>query len=189
MVAYLGWNDIWSSTLLTDRQYLELLRRLDNPVVRALEATHSYRALRALYRSLAPLPRAGHAPSAQIGVRVPIHEAIQNHLAMAQLAERHGAALLLIQPPVAQDHPNLRGIRGYNRRIRAALPESVRLLDLGAMSHRDPGSHAYFGPDGFHPNERGAQQLASRLLEFVRSGSALGATLAVDRAQPGRDEP
>jgi lysophospholipase L1-like esterase len=169
IVLYFGWNDIWPTPMLTDRQYLDLLRSLQNPLVRQLRKSNAYQALEALFHSRIDTSATRGGIESRRN-RVPVDEAIENYGRIVSAARANNVDVIVILPPFSNEgESDLYGIIGYNDRIRAALGDQVTVLSLDDMAHSSAQASTFYVEDGFHPNEKGAEYIATKLLEQIRA--------------------
>lgn len=168
VALYLGWNDLWQTRGLGDRQLLRVLRWTHSGPTSFLLRSHTYVALRAWIRRLTrPDPEADPVAIVGPAPRVPVHEAVENVRAMLEAARAAGAEGILIPPPWdSRRREPLSAMAPYAAALRAAFEGEVPLLALEPM--RSAGAGPFFLRDGYHPSPRGAGLIASELAEHVR---------------------
>lgn len=162
LIIYFGWNDIWETPLLTDNQYLNLLRFAHAAPLKWIQKTHTYLAFESLYQMYIKQPASQHAKINK-NVRVPMEDAIANFKTFVTAASEHNTEIILILPPVSNRAPRLSGILSYNNKIRDEFYKDAMVLNLKDMDYDSPNSYGFFFPDGFHPNNEGAKYIASQL--------------------------
>jgi lysophospholipase L1-like esterase len=115
----------------------------------------------------------------------------RNLLTLLDMCRRAGATLVLttfIYDEARLEPSYAAGVRRRNEATRAvARREGVPLVDLERAFAEVPGHADYFFPDAYHPNERGAEWIASvlaeRLPELLAPGSAAPASGAGTNAK------
>ena len=113
-----------------------------------------------------------HAPPfEQWPPRVSLPDYIENHLAIARLAKRHGARTLVVGP-VFRDTKEFPDIALSLARYRSALATAMRDAGISYLEVRSltesayPANHSLFG-ETIHPNARGHRIMAEALLEAI----------------------
>lgn len=163
LIIYFGWNDIWETPLLTDSQYLNLLRVAHASPLKWIQKTNTYLAFESLYQSLMKYPPGQHSRIDKKHVRVPMEDAIANYKTFVTSANEHNTEIILILPPLSIRAPRLTGILDYNKKIRHEFHEEAMFLNVKEMDYESPYSYGFFFSDGFHPNTEGAKYIASQL--------------------------
>ncbi len=174
LIVYFGWNDARPRAFLTDAQYLNTLRQLNNPIFGAVRRSNLYRALAALLgRNRQPLA-VRYAPADASNRRVPIRESVANFEAFVTAADARDARVIVILPPHAEDLvEKIFSVRivEQNAAVAQALEGRGEILELARMEYTSSDASSYFSLDGYHPNERGAAYIADALLQVIRDGS------------------
>lgn len=169
VVLYFGWNDIWKTSVLSDRETISILRWTNIPAVRVLRNSHSYRLFHPILKRIAVgvsyKKRLGSTLNGEGKTRVSLEEAVRNYEVFLKLSDGYHARLLIISPPHVKGFPYAGQISEYNRAIGNRLAGKAYFLELRPLwqSERD----RYFLSDGIHPNESGAKVIAAELVSVI----------------------
>jgi lysophospholipase L1-like esterase len=178
VTACFGWNDV-STRALADHEAMST----DWPSVSARRIVAHSQALMRLSRAVRSWRHA--PPGARAVMRVPEDRFVRNMLAIAELARRHGAGIVVIAPiyrdrvsyPPTGDYIALH--RDQLRRATAAA--RVPFLEIEELTESAfPGNRGLFSEE-IHPNHRGHALIAERLLAFASARGLLGG-LAIEPA-------
>ncbi len=166
VVACFGWNDV-NERAATDREimpadgYHVTLRR----VASASQAvSHLVSALRARKAQRAQ-------PFAGAVLRVPVDDYVDNFLAIARLAESHGASVAIIGPvyrDATQNPDEAKRMTRHRDALRNAMQSAqIPYLEITELTeHGHPENLMLFG-ELVHPNIEGHDLMERRLLEFL----------------------
>jgi lysophospholipase L1-like esterase len=178
VVLYFGWNDIWPTKMLTDRQTIQLIRAKHSAVLGALVRSRVYASLQWIMRKLGIV----EDPSAGVEVnpkerlppnerpRVPIDEVLANFDHLASRTK----TIVILPPYLSSSSHVLTFIDPFNEKVRAHLQGRVTFLGLGAMRPGAIGAERYFAGDGYHPSEAGARLIAEEIAQEIGTGTRTG---------------
>jgi lysophospholipase L1-like esterase len=175
-----GWNDIGLRSL-PDRQAM----KTDALSVTSRAVLSRSQALLHLWR-WAHRPRGGVA--GPVGAQVPRvsrEEFVENHRAMASLARRHGARVLVIGPVYRDrvEHPHEAVfIAGHRSALRTAMQaDGVPYLELPELTEDAYPANLPLFLEHIHPNHKGHRVIAESLLAHLAGQGWLGGLVAPPR--------
>src|SRR5207247_3388924 len=161
VTACFGWNDV-TLRLATDRAAMPT-----GPLHAALRAAAARSQLVAHLALRLP-----SAPAASGAVpRVPADDFADNHLAIAELARRQGAAVVVIGAVYRDDvtSPDEAGrLRGHRQALRRAVEaRGIPYLEIPELTEAGyPENRQFFG-ELIHPNAEGHRRFADAVLAFL----------------------
>lgn len=171
VVFYLGWNDVWATPMLTDREMMRARAGLEG-VKRILRRTHLFQGLEDLLSLASPVRE--DWPWGR--VRVPTAEAVENFQAMVERVTEEGARAWILLPPSVppprgrpfsgNPSPGLQALPDlapYNCAVLRALTGRARFPSLRSLR----GDPSQFHGDGYHPNQEGSVAIARELTAFL----------------------
>jgi lysophospholipase L1-like esterase len=166
VIACFGWNDI-NLRAATDREMMKtswyhVAQRRAGSASQAISHLVSWR------RKKQP-PMA--APFAGPTLRVPAEDYVDNFLEIARLAGDHGASVAVIGPVYRgfDNYPE-EGTRMTRHRdaLRTAMQEAqIPYLEIPELTEHNRTDNLMLFGEPVHPNKRGHQLMAVRLLEFL----------------------
>jgi lysophospholipase L1-like esterase len=165
LILYFGWNDIWNSPKLTDRQTISLLRVVNQPFITAILSSRITSVLRAVLHPftnniIIKQRDALTTRNDALPVRVPINEAIENYREMSSRG-----LVLIVLPPFDHSHTDLMRMAEYKEAVGKNLSASATIIEIPEME--GPKAVDYFRRDGYHPNQTGAAVIASSLADSL----------------------
>lgn len=161
-----GWNDV-STRALSDAVSMPT----SWPRVTARSLVIRSQLLMRVSTAFRSVPKGGSLPFHLWPPRVSRAEYVENHLAIARLAERHGARTLVIGPVFrdAEESPDVAERIGDYRRALAVAMESAGVAYLEVRSLTEsayPANRSLFG-EAIHPNARGHRMMAGAVLQKI----------------------
>jgi len=173
VIFHLGWNDIWSTPGLTDKETIRALRISANPLARTASATNTYALVQMVLHKVrgggeAEFARRAGYGAAGMKTRVPLEESIDNMEKMVTDVIRGGARPIVILPPYAlMMNPELKAIDKFNAAVFARLQGRAMFIHPAPMRGANPRNWRFFIDDGFHANMDGARLLAEEIAHAV----------------------
>lgn len=156
VIIYMGWNDVWPTPWLTDKQTMQALKVNNTWVARQLRKMRTYSLMQKLIGSTSTKSDT----TAQDRVRVPVSETGGN-LKQIMADDK----VIIVLPPYCKQERDI--IKPYREMVTDVFTGAVPIIKLDSMEIGSPNSSDYFNKDGFHPNVRGAEYIANRLLEEI----------------------
>lgn len=158
VILYTGWNDVWPSPWLTDKQTMQALKVNNTWIVCQLRKMRTY----AFMQRLVPDFNQESTVSDTAGMkrlRVPLEETREN------LSEIIGQtqAIIILPPYCIKEREN---IEPYRAMVKESFSE-LAIVRLDSMEIAAPNTASYFTQDGFHPNEKGSEYIALRLADEI----------------------
>jgi lysophospholipase L1-like esterase len=180
VITSFGWNDA-SLSDVPDREafkttwYAVAVRRLIDSSQAFAHATHWLRARQAAKEQA---NRAANAPRKWPVARVSETEYLANMLAITELAQQHGAAVIVIGAPYrdqSQEAPESASMLQYRNALGASMKQrGIPYLQVRELTEEAfPSNEGWFG-ERIHPNHMGHRLLASELLKLLSSNRMLG---------------
>ncbi len=164
VVLYYGWNDVWPTPMLTDRQTMTILEATNRPVLRALTSLRVYAAVEFLLAPFAPEEQTAQNVVQHRGRdRVPEVESIEN---IRRMTAKQPSVVVL--PGYASGGKAMnRRIERFNTWTRRAFEGQLPLVAPKVMTPDSPTASRYFIRDRFHPNPLGARVIANELASQI----------------------
>lgn len=166
VVIYMGWNDLWETPLLTDKESLKLLSASQGLISKLIAQSRFAAYLSQLVKRSNQKSRSfatGNRP------RVPNDESVANFGEIAS-----SAPSLIILPPFA-NLTRLQPMLAFRDQISSKLDGIAGFISVANMEPSSPDSQRYFQDDGFHANAAGneliAHEICTHISESVNSGN------------------
>lgn len=170
VILYYGWNDLWTTPSLTDRQLIGLTKIYESKIMKFIAETYTYKTLSVLLRSFT---RKYLTPSRNLGAnqakrRVPIGQTLSNFRWMVNEALRHNTKVILILPPYSQNkHKELAQMKTLHDMLVESFNKITIIPELERLSNMD--NNSFFFGDGYHLNIAGANYLAYELFKTIKN--------------------
>lgn len=176
LIIYAGWNDLWETPLLTDRQTMKLLELNHSQLLHWIKKSRIYSVM---FRGLQALGVVASSEGIQTdgqgrGPRVPLGESLRNFESMGKTK----AKIVIVEPPFCCVD-RLQPMNFYVQKVRERIGSNATFVRLDSMLLDPSVSGRYFQEDGFHPNEIGHAYISKVLSETLEKWSkhSIGPTL------------
>lgn len=164
VITYLGWNDIWKTNLLNDRQSIKIFKLTNNVFLKALKKSNMFKLMNHLYLKFM-MRTASKVVSKEKLKRVPLKEAKENFDRIIELSNNKNAKTLIILPPFSNKFPSQR-MQNYKKFLLKNFSSRVPLIMFTKMEYANPDSYKYFS-DGYHPNKLGSTYIANQMFTIL----------------------
>ena len=170
VVLYLGWNDIWRTSLLSDEATRRMIAWTSHPIARWLQST----GIALLARRLVELAPGGTGEVAPVVLepgyprRVEPEDTLANFAYMIERTRAAGATPIVILPPhhIWQVY-ELYAVMDDSRAIYERFKQQAVFLALPSLRTGGNTNHHFFFRDGYHPNPEGARVIARELFDVI----------------------
>lgn len=173
LIFCLGWNDLWPTPLLTDKQTIRMLKMSNNPLMKIVRKSHTSQFISFLIQRNT---KKESSLKKRTQRRVPMKESLANYKKMISFAKKRNARVIFILQPFSTSFsapfPGLNKylieeMLKYQKACRVSLNRDVIFIELEKMLYVNPDASIYFINDGYHPNPRGSRYIFEKLYKAI----------------------